>query len=175
MSLDNYIVEINCMVEDLGRILSDPVVERAAISLIKSIGEDRVMRMDDDQKAAAFKCLSATPSQRNRMLSRLGETATARVVMHARYLGLVSFAAVKLADDLSYVPGKSYRDAASHCARRAMDAKIDPSLESVLPAWSYAKDRMAIEARRLDDSLGDESEGPDEFWFESDVFTPRRP
>lgn len=138
MSLDRYASEVGGVVRELSELLSGEV-RAAAFRVLKRHGWDRVLAMDEAEIDAALKLLSQTPSQRSRSLARLDDESMAVLLLRARYLGMKSLSAIGMAEDLSYLPGSGYRDAAVRGARAALRRPLDPRPEEVLPGWSNSR------------------------------------
>lgn len=132
--LGRYMIEVKGIAEELREYLHGELGS-AAFSIASSLGE-RLFIMAAEEKQAALKFLSQTPSQRNKTLARLDDARAARLVLQARYLGLLGAQAMNLADELFYVPGMSYRNAAAHSARQALYRMKRPTMDEVLPGWA---------------------------------------
>lgn len=132
--LSTYVSEIGGIAEELAQILRGPL-RKWAYSALSELGEAGLSGMSQGELDQALRLLSQTPSQRSKTLSRLDDNSAAILVMRARYLCISGGRALSIADDLSFVPGRGYRDAAAHCARHLMRTPLYPSLEEVLPGW----------------------------------------
>lgn len=135
MTLGPYPGSVRAIADELAELLREELLRSAAFRVIAVIGEEDLLGMKDADADKALKLLSQTPSQRSKTLARLDDAAAATLVLQARYLGLLSYAAFRIADRLADIRGSSYRGAAERGARLALHAREAPSLTDVLPGW----------------------------------------
>lgn len=135
MSLGPYPESVRAIADELAELLREEPLRSAAFRVLAGIGEEGLLGMKDADADKALKLLSQTPSQRSKALARLDAPAAATLVLQARYLGLLSYAAFRIADRLFDIRGSSYRGAAERGARLALSAREAPSLADVLPGW----------------------------------------
>jgi hypothetical protein len=140
--LGRYPAEVAGIADELGSLLRGSM-EEAALAVLDEVGEVRLFAMLPEERTTAEALLTKTPLQRERALARLSERAAAVLIMRARYLGLISAAAFRLAERLEYVPGMSYRAAAARGLREATEIRMMPRIEDVLPAARWRRDRPA--------------------------------
>lgn len=137
--LSTYASEVEGIADELKRLLEGRL-QPIALSVLSSMGEDGLGKMTNDELQKALKLLSQTPSQREKTLARLDDRSAATLILRARYLGLASSRAIMFAEQLSYIPGKSYRGAAEYGARELMRRPLKPSMDEVLKEPFYGFD-----------------------------------
>ncbi len=140
--LGRYPAEINGLAEELDYLLDEIEVRDAGIARFEAVG-DKMFAMTTEETEKALKFLAQTPSQRDKALRKLDETAAAVLILRARYLCMMSYKAMNFAEEFFYVPGKGYRSAAEYGARLAIGASFAPSPTSVVRGASpYVRPRL---------------------------------
>lgn len=130
--LGRYPIEVEAIADELSYLLADHDLYDTAAEVADQLGLDGLRTFSEDERDQALRLLSQTPSQREKTLARLDNEAAALLILRARYLGLRGAQALKLAADLEYTPGKSYRDAAKSAAVSSLIMVDYPDLDLLL-------------------------------------------
>lgn len=131
LDLGRYPAEVNGLAEELDSFLDEIEVRDAGVAAFREHG-DALFAMSEDQTKKALKFLSQTPSQRTKAVARMGDTEAAVLILRARYLCMMSYAAMQFAEDVSHVKGMGFRAAAEYAARIICGKSFVPAGSSVV-------------------------------------------
>jgi tRNA G26 N,N-dimethylase Trm1 len=91
----------------------------------------------DGSVALALKFLGRMPSQRAKVLAKLGEDASATLILRARYLCMISHRQLLIAQKVyESVVRMGYRAAAEHAARTGINTSVYPALSKVVRTFN---------------------------------------
>ena len=118
--LGRYSVEVGGIADELLEYLNGDNAKR----VLDSIGLDGLANMSSQDRDAAVKLLSQSPSARHkaieRMIKKLAGLEYYTALLNARYVAVMGARLIAAADRFEMVPGMSYRRAAGVSAEEAL-------------------------------------------------------
>lgn len=132
-----YEANVNGLSDQFDSLLDEHSVRSAGIAVFRARG-DTLFEMTEEEADEALKFLGKTPLQRDKNLSKLNERAAATLILRARYLCIVAYRQIQLANHVAEgVVGSGYRAAAVFAARTAITTTVFPSPSKVVRANSW--------------------------------------